>query len=953
MSQWVEWSGSAQAVYAAGEAFKRAGSEWGHVVVVRGPSGCGRTGVVQQIYEWIAARQPDPRYWPAHVSDEPDWWRRRDVIAPTDFKTPPESLLPWLWWGLSGREACAVWAGRETLRAHGEALDRATQAADQATRQRIAVALDAAITIAGLVPGVGALGEAVKTATGVVDNLSTATTLPSRAREAFTSRQSRFDAALRANASRWFTTTPQVIDDMKDAARWAASVAAVVPIVVAVDDADGLDEISIAFLDSLARASSGGQVLLVLAVNTDHHPTHPDTMLTRYENADTDHNPELHWMLSNLASQHRVTTIDLPKFTTTEATLLARTLLAPLPHPHGGNLVAVVAAADGRPGRLATLLAHRSVRTGITMGGELPALQGLTPRSATLEAFHGLPEATRVALATASIAGPRMPTTWLSDEFADLAAVSGWITKTGHPDPEVLAFVSRSLYETAHSQVEKLLTHNEIAWTRQGLLKRLEPLTLPTDEPLQWPVEVTASILDTLLSAPGGTNDALPALVAAWLRLRREAGLDTAPRTLLEEIARASNGPLLTATAEALYDIGYATRAVDLFTTELARLDAKYPTTETGRDPRTWSALHNLAAATAALGHATPDAVRRNPLYERAVTHYIELLRLYETAHQRLPSTRFPDTATDLARLYKSIGDPIHVIPPAERAEAEYARVLGSEHPGTLAARSNLAGWRGEAGDVSSAAITMEKLLPVVERVLGPEHPDTLTARHNLAGWRGETGDAAGAADTLEKLLRIRERVLGPEHPDTLTGRHNLARWRGQAGDAAGAAEAFKALLPIREQVLGPEHPDTLAVRANLATWRGEAGDAAGAVEALKELLRIREQVLGPEHPGTLATRHNLAAYRGQAGDMAGAADALKDLLPIVTRVLGPEHPNTLATRHDSASFRGEAGDAAGAANAFAELLPIVVRVFGPDHSNTLATRHKLEEWRERADNPL
>ena len=74
---------------------------------------------------------------------------------------------------------------------------------------------------------------------------------------------------------------------------------------------------------------------------------------------------------------------------------------------------------------------------------------------------------------------------------------------------------------------------------------------------------------------------------------------------------------------------------------------------------------------------------------------------------------------------------------------------------------------------------------PSSERVLGPEHPDTLAARANLASWTGEAGDAAGARDQFAALLPIRERVLGPEHPDTLHARNNLAYWTGRAGDAA------------------------------------------------------------------------------------------------------------------------------------------------------------------------
>jgi hypothetical protein len=69
--------------------------------------------------------------------------------------------------------------------------------------------------------------------------------------------------------------------------------------------------------------------------------------------------------------------------------------------------------------------------------------------------------------------------------------------------------------------------------------------------------------------------------------------------------------------------------------------------------------------------------------------------------------------------------------------------------------------------------------------VRGAEHPGTLAARANLAYWTGEAGDAAGARDQLAALLPVSERVRGAEHPGTLAARADLAYWTGQAGDAA------------------------------------------------------------------------------------------------------------------------------------------------------------------------
>ncbi|HEY5151266.1 MAG TPA: tetratricopeptide repeat protein, partial [Mycobacterium sp.] len=84
----------------------------------------------------------------------------------------------------------------------------------------------------------------------------------------------------------------------------------------------------------------------------------------------------------------------------------------------------------------------------------------------------------------------------------------------------------------------------------------------------------------------------------------------------------------------------------------------------------------------------------------------------------------------------------------------------------------------------AGAAAAFGDLLADRLRVLGPDHPDTLSTRSNLASWRGEAGDPAGAAAAIQDLLTDQLRVLGPDHPDTLTTRNNLAYWRRAAGQA-------------------------------------------------------------------------------------------------------------------------------------------------------------------------
>ena len=210
---------------------------------------------------------------------------------------------------------------------------------------------------------------------------------------------------------------------------------------------------------------------------------------------------------------------------------------------------------------------------------------------------------------------------------------------------------------------------------------------------------------------------------------------------------------------------------------------------------------------------------------------------------------------------------------------------------------TRIAGYLGWNGSYAAARDLQRRIIDARERVLGPEHPNTLAARHQLARWTGEAGDAAAARDLLAGLLPVLERVLGPEHPNTLIVRDSLARWTGQAGDPAAARDLLAGLLPVLERVLGPEHPNTLIVRANLARWTGHAGDPAAARDLLAGLLPVLERVLGPEHPETLFARGNLARWTGEAGDAAAARDLFAGLLPVLERVAGPEHPGTLLAR--------------------------------------------------------
>ena len=128
-------------------------------------------------------------------------------------------------------------------------------------------------------------------------------------------------------------------------------------------------------------------------------------------------------------------------------------------------------------------------------------------------------------------------------------------------------------------------------------------------------------------------------------------------------------------------------------------------------------------------------------------------------------------------------------------------------------------------GDSAAQSIVIgERVVAARERVLGPDHPDTLASRNSLANAHAVAGRLDEAISLHEQNLAARERVLGPDHPNTLTSRNNLANAYQVAGRLDEAITLHEQNLDARERILGPDHPDTLESRNNLANAYRTAG---------------------------------------------------------------------------------------------------------------------------------
>ncbi|MFF4039247.1 FxSxx-COOH system tetratricopeptide repeat protein [Streptomyces sp. NPDC001816] len=292
-----------------------------------------------------------------------------------------------------------------------------------------------------------------------------------------------------------------------------------------------------------------------------------------------------------------------------------------------------------------------------------------------------------------------------------------------------------------------------------------------------------------------------------------------------------------------------------------------------------------------------------------------------------------------------------------QQVVAVHIRLLGPEHPRTLASCNDLTRVLREVGEYAQSVHLGRRTLDDCTRILGPEHPHTLDSRNNLAAALRDMGENAQATDLWQRTLDDRTRILGPEHPDTVISRNNLAVALDRMGDHEQAADLWRRGIDDCTRILGPEHPETLIIQNNLANALHHMGEHEQAVDLHQRTLDDRMRVLGPEHPHTLISQNNLANALRDMGEYAQAADLHRRALDGYTRSLGPEHPHTLNCRDNLANALDRMGEHERAADLWRRTLDDRMRVLGPEHPDTLDSRnglavalHNMGEYAQAAD---
>lgn len=314
-----------------------------------------------------------------------------------------------------------------------------------------------------------------------------------------------------------------------------------------------------------------------------------------------------------------------------------------------------------------------------------------------------------------------------------------------------------------------------------------------------------------------------------------------------------------------------------------------------------------------------------------------EMLRLLGPDHPETLALR-----AELACAYDSAERMDDAISQLEITLAGRERVLGPAHPDTLSSRTNLAYAYQSVQRMDEAIALYEANVAEVLRVSGPGHRDTRSARNVLAYAYGSAGRLDDSISQLEVALAETLQAFGPDHPDTLTARSDLAEAYQLAGRLDEAISQLQVILAARERVPGPRDPRTMSVReylGRLLTWAGRFDEAISLHQAaVAEMVRL----CGPDHPYTLSARKHLAGTLASAGRLDEAISLYEATLAGRERVLGRDDPSTLDIRYDLADALASAGRLDEALSQFEAILAFRKRRFGPDSQSTLLTRNHL-----------
>ncbi|MCI2424411.1 tetratricopeptide repeat protein, partial [Saccharopolyspora sp. K220] len=178
----------------------------------------------------------------------------------------------------------------------------------------------------------------------------------------------------------------------------------------------------------------------------------------------------------------------------------------------------------------------------------------------------------------------------------------------------------------------------------------------------------------------------------------------------------------------------------------------------------------DLAASLNSLGSSLSDLGRFGEALE-ATEEAVAIRRELAAASPDAFEERLMDSLNALVVRLSDLGRPSEALSVAQevvdyyKSQSERDKFFERDFATSLTSQAALT---AQLGLMDEAYYAYRTALKVQSRVLGNDHPDTLATRHNLAGVLQGRGELAEAEAEYRAVLRAQQRILGDDHPDTL-----------------------------------------------------------------------------------------------------------------------------------------------------------------------------------------
>ncbi|MCX7563971.1 serine/threonine-protein kinase [Xanthomonadaceae bacterium XH05] len=234
-----------------------------------------------------------------------------------------------------------------------------------------------------------------------------------------------------------------------------------------------------------------------------------------------------------------------------------------------------------------------------------------------------------------------------------------------------------------------------------------------------------------------------------------------------------------------------------------------------------------------------------------------------------------------------------------EAYETLLARV-GADHQRALDAGQYYAIVLGESGQREPAIALMQDLVQRQVRVLGEDHPQTLALRNSLAGLHAANKDLASAEAEQRTILAVLSRQHGTGSRMLPILQFNLAVTLHQSGDPEKLEEAgplFEAALHVITEKTGPDAPNTITMRRRHALWLADTGQTEAARDLLELTLASAHRAFGENHPATAQLLEALARQELALGNIDQAGQHAEAALRVLETLEGNQEQPTRAMR--------------------------------------------------------